>query len=157
MNKFILALVMCVFAIPAQTAEIKVIANKIDVTQSIKGLPLKNKEARKSDNGRNKVVWEIAGADHGGLEIIGNKSTDADVLAWSCAMYDKQGMSISPSDPKHLCHRLLVQVLSNFVTEPQKLALWLTQVPKGVAGTAIYQLPPFHIESDNLFFAVRRR
>jgi hypothetical protein len=138
-----------------QCGEPKLLADKLDAKVITRGLPISNAHTRKSGEGKVKKVWEIQGQT-GHFEIIGNDQSNADVVAWKCSEFDKQGKRISPSSPQHFCYRLFIKVLGSVVDRPEELARSLLSKAKGSDHPAAFeQLGKISIETDGQFYFLR--
>lgn len=140
-----------------ECGEPKLLINRLDAKVITRGLPISNPQMTKSGDGKVKKIWKIQGQQFGHFEVIGNNQGNADVVAWSCSIFDKQGNSIPPTSPQHFCHRLFTKVLRNVVDHPEEIAKSLLSRAKGPDHpVAIEQFGKISIETDGQFYFLRR-
>lgn len=140
-----------------ECGEPKLIINRLDAKAITRGLPISNPQMTKSGDGKVKKIWKIQGQQFGHFEVIGNDQSNADVVAWSCSKFDKQGEWVFPSSPQHFCYRLFAKVLGNLVDRPEDLARSLLARAKGPdKPAAIQQVGRISVETDGQFCFLRR-
>jgi hypothetical protein len=157
-NATVIFLTCVMFAGEAIGASPLLITDKIDAKKVIDGLPLINHEVLKSGNGRKKQLWSIKGyGEFSKLEIIGDDQSDADQVGMNCAVYDKNGKTVSPVAPSAPCHVMFVKLLSKFTSTPEAFAKMLLEEAVQSRRTADRTLDDFLFETDGEFSFVRRR
>ncbi len=123
-----------------------------------KGLPLVGREETTSINGRRKITWEsIEGIEYSSFEVIGDRPDDLDEVAWQCQEFEATGNTRAVTDPSASCHRFFVQVLAGLVDQPDAVAANLLRRSGREGTTVSHDLQVFRIETNGIFFFLRRR
>lgn len=132
------------------------IVDALEMKAIVAGLPLSNRQAGRSDNGRKKVTWSIDGIETGHFEVIGNDTNDLDQVAWHCPSFDVDGNYARPVSVDSTCGRLFVEVLRRITPAAGEQARFLLK-RSGVEGTTVQvRIDRFHVETDGHFYSVRK-
>jgi len=152
---FLCAMVLVVFGSVTVAADMT--SKKLAAVTITENLTLEQHQIIESGNGRTMQQWKINGADLGSFEIIGDIQSDADLVGWSCSMYDDEGNRKSPVRDDSFCRKFFISVLSNVIANPEQVANDLLIKAKKAHPYSVDQIyGDISIETDTNFYFIRR-